>query len=439
MKLVCALTALMLALPVPAAALVPPLGPMTRLYQSQSADSPARESRAPPVVLGTEVERKSNATAHYEKNRFVEAALGFEGLWGDFPKNDEYLFNAAASRSAAGHNAHAVAYTREYLRNPDLKSEARAADRTEGEAQLRQAMVGLVPVAVTVTTPPGGTGQITIVAEHIPRDSSDLRPELLFPTRAGSPMELQLDPGSWTVRAQGPGYIEAEQRVEVVKDVAAKVALRLEATPADLPGGHGVVTTPSEVPPRLVRRLELGFGIAGGVAAVVGIIMLGVGAGKIGKTAECADDVFSDCDRELRVGTRIRGHGALAFGGGAGLLAGGLTWIARDPAKRRKAWIGELVIGGAGLVVGAILMPSSAKRFNDATNPTTIPDWNDRFRGARHSVDHAMAGLLVGLGVGLITSAVTGLAVQRKYGANRVRVDAMAGRTQAGLMVSGRF
>lgn len=439
MKLVCALTALMLALPVRAAALVPSPGHMTRLYQS--ADSPARESRSPAVVLGTEAERKSKASAHYEQNRFVEAALGFEGLWRDFPKNDEYLFNAAASRSAAGHNAHAVAYTREYLKGPDLKSEARAADRTEGEAQLRQAMAGVAPVAVTVTAPPGGTGQITVVAEHIPRDSSDLRPELLFPTQAGSPMELQLDPGSWTIRAQGPGYIAAEQRIEVVKGSAANVALRLEAVPAAVPGSPGVVPTPSpsEVPPKLVSRLEKGFGIAGGVAAVAGIVTLGVGAGKIGKTADCADETFRDCVRDMRDGTRVRDLGVLAFGGGVGLLAGGLTWLAKDPSLRRKVWISELVVGGTGLIVGAILMPRSARNFNVANNTATISDWSAHFPSHRHSVDHAMSGLLVGLGVGLITSAVTGLAVQKKYGANRVRVDATAGRGQAGLVVSGRF
>lgn len=439
MKLVCALTALMLAVPVPAAALTPLPGRVVGLYQS--ADSPARETRTPAVVLGSEAERKSKASAHYEQNRFVEAALGFEGLWRDFPKNDEYLFNAAASRSAAGHNAHVVAYTREYLRNPDLKSGARAADRSEGEAQLRLAMAGVVPVAVTVTAPAGGTGQITLVAEYIPRDSSDLRPELLFPARAGSPIELQLDPGSWTIRAQGPGYIGAEQRIDVAKGAAATVALRLEAAPvaAAEPGGQGHVMTPSEVPPRLVRRLERGFGIAGGVVAVAGIVTLGVGAGKIGKTAKCGDDMSRDCDFEMREGITIRGMGALAFGGGAGLLTGGLTWLVRDPAKRRKAWIGELVVGGAGLVVGAILMPISAKRFNDAINLAKVPDWNDRFQGARHSVDHVMAGLLVGLGAGLITSAATGFAIQKKHGANRVRVDAMAGRGQAGLVVSGRF
>lgn len=110
MKLACVLTALML-LP-PATGLASPALPARSGALFQSAESPARESRTPQVVIGTKEERAAKAAANYAQNRSVEAALGFEGLWKDYPGEADYLFNAAASRYAAGHHAHAVAYTR---------------------------------------------------------------------------------------------------------------------------------------------------------------------------------------------------------------------------------------------------------------------------------------------------------------------------------------
>jgi hypothetical protein len=43
------------------------------------------------------------------------------------------------------------------------------------------------------------------------------------------------------------------------------------------------------------------------------------------------------------------------------------------------------------------------------------------------------------MGAGLLTSAATGFAVQKKHLGKDLRVDAMVGRGQAGLMLSGRF
>jgi hypothetical protein len=442
MKLVCVMTALLLVFPATGAASPALPGRAAALYQS--AESPARESRTPAVVLGTKEERAAKAAANYAQNRSVEAALGFEGLWKDYPTDVDYLFNAAASRFAAGHNAHAVAYTREYLAKPSLTAE----DRNEAEAQLREALPQVSPVAVTVTSAAGGPNAITVVAQHMARESGDLRPELLFPATAGPAMDLQLDPGIWTIRAQGPGYVTAEQRVEVIKGGKGVVALRLEIAPAAPTGGTAVPATPREVPPKLIRRLELGFGITGGLAAVTGIAVLAVGAGNVRKTSECTDESFGRCVQDLRNGVRVRDLGAMAFGGGVGLLTGGLTWLAKDPRKRRTAWIAEMVAGGAALVGGAILTTVSAGNFNtandtgkfsNATDAEKTQLWSDHYGGNRHSVGHAMGGFLFGMGAGLITSAATGFAVQKKHLGKDLRVDVMAGRGQAGLMLSGRF
>lgn len=433
MKLVCVLTALLLVLPATGAAFPALAGGSAALYQS--ADSPARESRTPAVVIGTKEERAAKAAANYAQNRSVEAALGFEGLWKDYPTDVDYLFNAAASRYAAGHNAHVVAYTQEYLALPKLAAE----DRKEAEAQLREALPQVSPVAVTVSAAAGGSHAITVVAQHMARESGDLRPELLFPAQVGETLELQLDPGVWTVRALGPGYVTAEQRVEVIKGGKAATSLRLEIAPVASAGEPVVLPPARGVPPKLIRGLELGFGVAGGLAAVTGIAVLAVGAGKVGKTEQCPDKSSDRCVQNLRDGIRMRDYGAMALGGGVGLMTGGLTWLAKDPRKRRAAWIAEMAVGGAGLVAGAILTTLSAGKFNAANSTENIGTWKEHYDAHRHSVGHAMGGFLFGMGAGLLTSAVTGFAVQNKYLGKNLSVDAMAGRGQAGLMLSGRF
>ena len=433
MKLVCVMTALLLVFP--ATGTASPALPRRAAALYQSAESPARESRTPAVVIGSKEERAAKAAANYDQNRSVEAALGFEGLWKDYPTDVDYLFNAAVSRYAAGHNAHAVAYTREYLAQPKLTAD----DRKVAEAQLREALPQASPVPVTVTAAAGGPGEITVVAQHMARESGDLRPELLFPAKAGAAMEVQLDPGIWTIRAQGPGSVASEHSVGVIQAGKGAVALRLEiAPPAGGSTGPAVLTTPREVPPKLVRRLELGFGITGGLAAVTGIVVLAVGAGKVNDTATCTAKDKVSCVQDLRDGVRVRDLGVVALGGGVGLVTGGLTWLAKDPRKRRTAWIAEMAVGGAALVGGAILNTFTAAAFN-LKNDTGEINTDSYFSEHRHSVGHAMGGLLFGMGAGLITSAATGFAVQKKHLGENLRLDAMAGRGQAGLLLSGRF
>ena len=93
MKLVCVGTAVMLSLA--------PVGTLqARAALSwQGAASPA----GAPSVLGSKEERVGKAAGFYEKGRFVEAALEFEGLVQDFPNDANFRFNAAVSRYGAGH------------------------------------------------------------------------------------------------------------------------------------------------------------------------------------------------------------------------------------------------------------------------------------------------------------------------------------------------
>lgn len=436
MKLARSSTALMLSLVV-ASWLTPPTaeaagfpGRGMMRVGSQSAETPAPASRTPATVLGTKEERVAKAAANYSKNRPVEAALGFEGLWKDFPAEVDFLFNAAASRMAAGHFAHAVAYTREYLGSKSLRAE----DRAEAEAQLREALTHTTAAVVNVEVEPGGNGgPITLVAEYVPRESADLRPELLFAATAGAKTVVQLDQGVWTLRASGSGYVTAEQRLEVGKGPGAAMTLRLTRAPVVAgPGGDVVGPTPARSVPLETRRgLKLGFGIAGGVVAATGIAMVITGA--VGVPDDCSGVPDESCVKKLATRLTIRDFGAMGLGAGLGLAAGGLTWLADDAATRKKIWIAGAVVGGAGFIAGMVLRPFTAEEFNKAN---VVGVKNDE---PHAQVPHAVVSTLAGFGIGALVSSVTGLIVQHRHLGGKVRVNASLGRGQAGLMLSGRF
>lgn len=449
MTLACSRTALLLSVvaaaqlvgsPVHAAGLVGPAGPVRGLLVAgqQSADTPAKESRTPSSVLGTKDERVAKAAANYQQNRAVEAALGFEGLWKDYPNEVDFLFNAAASRFAAGHFAHAVAYTREYLASKAITAEARA----EADAQLRAALVQTAPAAVTVTVAPGGpVSAITLVAEHIARESGDLRPDLLFTVDAGATTTVQLDPGVWVLRARSDGHVTAEQQTETRLGQTTTLGLQLARTPATpIPAPNVVGPNPApEVPPEPVRGLKLGFAVGGGALAVAGIGMLVAGGLGVRNQGTCSTTTLTeDCAKNLATRMVIRDAGAMGFGAGLGLMAGGLTWISEDAATRKKVWIAGAVIGGIATVAGLSSMHATTTGFNEANDPNSSKSWKDHY--AEHHVEAAHAGVttLAGFGIGALISSATGLIVQHRN-LNKIRVDASMGRGQAGLMLSGRF
>src|SRR5690606_878350 len=123
-------------------------------------------------------------------------------------------------------------------------------DRKEAEEQLAEALAKVAPIRVTVHAPAGGPAEVTVVAQHVARTSSDLRPELLFPVTLSAQLatvELELDPGAWTLRVEGPGYERQEQRVELAQGAASAVEFTLAAVPASAAAGPGL--GPIDAPP----------------------------------------------------------------------------------------------------------------------------------------------------------------------------------------------
>lgn len=434
MMLACAWTALLL---------LPTVGPLA--LSQQGADAPARS----PAVTGGKDERAAQASDYYAKGRYVEASLEFEGLWRDFPDEPKFLFNAAASRYTAGHYAHTVAYLTEYL----ARGEVQGDDRKEAQAQLDEARNKVTSLRVTVQLPPDGTGEVTVVVQHVARGASDLRPELSFPARAtGAAAEVvvQLEPSDWVVRAQGPGYAPVEQRVTVTKAAAGRdVTLRLTHAPAENPGGPNLETAPAvtEVPVDVAHKLQLGFAAGGGAVAAVGVAVLAVGAVQRGRLADCDTpaDGYLACRKDLAASLRMRDAGAGVFGAGVGVLVGGLTWMARDSKRRRTIWIAEAAVGGAALVGGAVGLTLASRAFNQGNNEVAVTDWSGHYSGVGVGVGHATSAAFFGLGAGLVGSAVAGLLVQRKYRSKRsaalrsLRFDGGVASGRALFVLSGRF
>lgn len=443
MILACAWTALLL--------LPPTVGPLALSLSLSGADAPAQGS--PAAVTSDRDERAAQASDYYAKGRYVEASLEFEGLWRDFPGEPRFLFNAAASRYIAGHYAHTIAYLTEYLARGDVQGD----DRKEAQAQLDEARNKVTPVKVTVTLPAVATGEVTVVAQHVARGASDLRPDLPFPARvsgASAEAVIQLEPANWILRAQGPGYAPAERRVAITRTAEQQVALTLTAAAAQSGAVPASEPTETEVPPDVARKLQIGLAVGGTVVGAVGVAVLAVGAVKRKSAENCstaataevsADEATGACRESLMLGLRRRDAGAGVLGAGVGVLVGGLTWLARDSKQRRAAWIAEATIGGLALVGGAVWLQTSSSAFITANTAKTAEPWPDHYAKYGGAGGHAASAAIFGLGAGLITSAVTGLIVQRKYRGPRrtalrsLRLDASGGTGRAGLVLSGRF
>ncbi|MCY0991083.1 hypothetical protein OV203_28320 [Nannocystis sp. ILAH1] len=412
--------------------LVAPAGPT-----ATNAGAPAETTR--PAASSDRAERTARAAEFFEGGRYVEAALEFEALRRDYPDEPSILFNAAASRDAAGHFAHAVAYVREYLGRTDIGPD----DRKQGEEQLAEAARKVTPVTVTVTLPLEGPQTVTVVARHVSSSPADLRPELSFPLpNPRQSLKLELDPGAWSVRVEGSSYQSAEQQVAV-----GSAPLAISLRPVLAPVVRPEPPQARMVPPEVVKGTARGLYIGGGAMAAVGLGLIGGGVGMIHgqRVKACDDPTLADCRRRFASAFVVRNVGSTLLGAGAGLAASALVWRANDARQRMIAWSALAAVGGVGLILGEVMVVRGSIPFSrDNTNPEgTLAGWSEHWREHRHSALPALGATLRGLGVGLLAGAVTGLIVQRKHlgpgGARAIRVDPSAGPGHTGIVLSGRF
>lgn len=435
------------------------VGPPGQPGNPAAAGAPAAGAPAPGraggEVSGNKEERVRKAYEAYEKQRFDDSALEFEGLWKEY-KEPQFLFNAAASRAPAGHHAHAVAYLSDYLAASGLSAE----DRKEAEAMRAASLRDTVAVRVELQVEGQASSSVGFTAQHVPKLASDIRPPLPFtPTQVAGAVRtrvVQLDPGEWKIRVEAEGFVPAEQVVQVVQGAQPVVRLALVRAPvADTPGP----VAPTELPDDVRGKFVKGGSIAGGLVLLGGVGALTPGALRFssGFKADAAgcmtQEGLTGCRETLAQAGMLRAAGAGLLGAGAGGLVGGLTGLIRDPDKRRKAWIAEAAIGGAAVVGGAVWVVLSARSFTEQnsqgadTMTSTWGDETDRGGAKKFATQHTAAAAVLGLGSGLVVSAVAGLLLERAYGGGKRRTAAMrslklaggASPTWSGLVLSGRF
>ncbi|MBZ5711116.1 hypothetical protein [Nannocystis pusilla] len=399
---------------------------------------------APAGAASSKDERVAAAYRQFEKQRHVEAALEFEGLWRDF-KEPRFLFNAAVTRYTARHYAHAVAYLNEYL----ALAEVKGADRDEAKAQLEVARREVTSVQVRVQAE-GVGGEPTVTARWVSEFASDIRPELpvpLAPSGTAQGGVIQLDPGTWVLRAQAPGAEPAEVQIKVTAGAAVTAELALKPVPAETgPKGQ---TGPDAGKPLDGRKIGLATVGVGAGLSVIGVALTAVGQAKgFGPALKadamaCAD--WSDlqgCSSDLRAGATLRAAGTGVLGAGLGLVGSGAIWFIRKEKSRRLAWYVEAGVGGAALIGGIVGLVVGGGNFNEAnTSPeaswATLPG---EVKGP--AAIFAASSAVAGLGIGLAAGAGLGLGLSRgkssQY-AKALRLGGGPGRTALGLTLSGRF
>ena len=399
---------------------------------------------APGASASSKEQRVAAAYQQFEKQRHVEAALEFEALWRDF-KEPRFLFNAAVTRYTARHYAHAVAYLNEYL----ALAEVKGADRDEAKAQLEVARREVSSVQVRVQA--GGiAGAPTVTARWVSELASDLRPQLpvaVAPSGAAQSGVIQLDPGTWVVRAEAPGAEPAEVQIKVAAGAPVTAELALRPLPPKT-GPEDQAKPPAEKPFD-GRKIGLAtIGVGGGLT-IIGAVVTGVAQGKEFGPALAADPAtcatwpdLQSCSAELRAGATLRGAGTGVLGGGVGLIASGAVWYARTERARKLAWYVETGVGAAAVVGGIVGLVLGANSFNEV-NATAPATWTELQGGVKGPATmFAVSSAVAGLGAGLVAGAGLGLGLSRgrtsQY-AKALQIGGGPGRGALGLTLSGRF
>lgn len=397
-----------------------------------------------PPTAGGQDERTAKAIAAFEGQRFMEAALEFEQLNRDFPGEGRYLYNAAVSRSALAHNAHTIAYLEEFLRRPQITAD----DRRIVENELALARAATQVVAVTLTTLPEQLPGVRLEAGFASDFVSDIRPPLrifIDSAQRGARGEIALDPGNWSIRGYCPGSFRSnsESTVAVRRGAPTEIVLAVDCRPTAPPG-----TDDDGERPR--RTFAVVGGSLGAVAAITGAVLAGVHVPM--RNAVLAADgqtsagvcVADDCHDKLVREYLWTSAAAPLIGVGVGLAVGGGTAAFARARTRMIAWSAEAGLGGAlalgGLIGHLVLLDrQNDRRHHGTASPIAWQDFRGRELEAMLNRNFvAQVGL--GLGLGLVATAVIGLASDgRRASRQGLRASVLSAPGSWGAALVGRF
>ena len=426
--------------------------------------SAATSQRAdPPLPAGaTPAERMAAGKALYAQRKYVEAARIFNSV-----DTDSALYNAAMSRGAAGHDAHALLLWTRYLEvaPDDERAEvqesidtarrltvevqfARSADAAAPRTLVVQAVQHLSADELRVASlDPGQWSAALEGAKDGPRSLRvhvesgeplrfDLAPELSL-----SPVRLRLNPPralrrGVTVTWTGPGEV-AERRVTTPESSQWELPPGRWQLAASAPGydpaerAVDVAAKPVELAMELKRdresRARLGMGVGLGVAALA--------VGGVGAFVLSRGEYSYDPERIETWGRAndLSSAGVALVAAPAGLLAGAITGAVRP--RSRIAWWTEFSVGTLALGSGIAVFSVGERNFSQQVKAIDA--------GGPES--HASRGMLLagaavaGVGASLLASAVTGLLVRRRIMGRNVQQTATLLPQGAGYSIRGVF
>jgi len=436
--------------------------------------SAATSQRAdPPLPAGaTPAERMAAGKALYAQRKYVEAARIFNSV-----DTDSALYNAAMSRAAAGHDAHALLLWTRYLEvaPDDERAEvqesidtarrltvevqfARSADAAGPRTLVLQAAQHLSADELRVAWPEGQAtlrvsldpGQWSAALEgakdgprslrvHVERGEPlvfDLAPELPL-----SPVRLRLNPAralrrGVTVTWTGPGEV-AERRVTTPESSQWQLPPGRWQLAASAPGyipterTVDVEAKPVELAMELKRdresRARLGMGVGLGLTALA--------VGGVGAFVLHTGESSYDPERIETWGraSDLSSAGVALVAAPVGLLAGAITGAVRP--RSRIAWWTEFSVGTLALGSGIAVFSVGERNFSQQVKAIDT--------GGPES--HASRGMLLagaavaGVGASLLASAVTGLLVRRRIMGRNVQQTATLLPQGVGYSIRGAF
>ena len=241
-----------------------------------------------------------------------------------------------------------------------------------------------------------------------------------------SPITWRLKPGAWTLEAKAAGYQSVRR---VFTTGAEPVRLQVQLAQA----------------PRRGRRLGLGLGVAGGVTAVTGAVILGVAVARWGGPDGRREALLNRTRAYVEEGTDKtvlnnnwdEANAAIvrnwySTNAGAGVLGAGLglgigAAATRTPHSQGKILVAQLSVGALVVVGGSVaygfVLEAEGRQLTAIADATRTP-WNtqnevEKSNDAltnlkRRYAEGIIASALLGVGVGLVTNGVVRLVSNRK-------------------------
>lgn len=375
---------------------------------------------APPCV--------AEATGLLQQERYAEALASAERC-GEATGHPRSLYLRGVAALALGRRGEAILALQRYLAGDRSGEPPRLGEVASARIQQARREAGVVRLRIS---PAAAGTRIDVQSADRPVLSVGLDELPTGPEGA----ELWLDPGRQRITARD-GDKSAGREIEVVAGAEAVIVdLSFETAPPPKPPPPP--PRPVAAPqPRFPTRAWLALsGIVGAANVLTGIVILPVGALRGGRQlgaspTGCEPVLELDrCRDRLAEAATLRGAGAGLLGAGLGVLAGGLTGLAPGARTRKAAWSAELGVGATFGMVGAGLLAVGLRRFNRGnTDPSRTPtpwaEQGDVVGGPTHM--YGLGAALLGMGIGLATSATAGLITQRisarQRGLARLRID----------------